>query len=76
MNVIEKMEKDCFEFGLVVIWAIWLSRNAVVMNGEARDIYGTANFAASFYQEYKNAIRKEEQTVCREIQKWQSHHRD
>ena len=70
-NVTEKMEKDCFEFGLLVIWAIWMSINAMVMNGDARDSYGTANFAASFYQEYKNAIRREEKTVCREKERWQ-----
>ena len=36
-NITKKMDKDCFEFGLVVIWTIWNNRNAVVMNGENRD---------------------------------------
>ena len=70
-NVTEKMDPECFEFGLLVVWTMWMSRNAVVINGETRDSYGTANFATTFYQEYKNAIRLEEKKASRKIQKWQ-----
>ena len=65
------MDPECVEFGLVVIWAIWMSRNAVVMNGDTRDSYGIALFATNFYQEYKNAIRLDEKAASREIQQWQ-----
>ena len=43
------MDPECVEFGLVVIWAIWMSTNAVVMNGDTRDSYGIALFATNFY---------------------------
>ena len=42
-----------FEFGLVVMWAIWGSRHAVLMNEENRDCKGTAGFASRFFTEYR-----------------------
>ena len=36
-NVIEKMDQGCFEFGMVVIWAIWNNCNIIVMNEKHRD---------------------------------------
>ena len=61
-NITEKMDQDCFEFGLVVLWTIWNNCNVVVnvMNGENRDSQGATNFAATFFQEYKNAMQQEE----------------
>ena len=69
-KVTDKMDSECFEFGLIVIWAIWMSRNAVVMNGDTRDSYGITKFAMQFYQEYKNAIKWDEKSDSREVQKW------
>ena len=71
LNITEKMDKDCFEFGLVVIWTIWNNRNAFVMNGKNKDSQGAANFEATFFQEYRNAMQKEEGRPIRVNQKWQ-----
>ena len=65
------MEHGCFEFGLTVLWAIWNMRTAVARNGGKRDSQGTAMFATSFYQEYKNIHRREEKQVCSIKQNWQ-----
>ena len=72
-NITEKMDQDCFEFGLVVLWTIWNNCNVVVnvMNGENRDSQGATNFAATFFQEYKNAMQQEEGRPNRVNQKWQ-----
>ena len=43
----------------MVIWTIGNNRNAIVMNGENRDSQGAANFAVTFFQEYRNAMLKE-----------------
>ena len=55
LNVTEKMEKDSFEYGLIVPWAIWNNRSTVEMNGDTRTSQRTANYATSFYQEFKTA---------------------
>ena len=69
LNVTEKMEKDSFEYGLIVSWAIWNNRNAIVMNGDTRTSQRIANFATSFYQELKSAKQREHLLVNREAQK-------
>ena len=52
------------------MWTIWNNRNAVVMNGKNRDNQGAANFAVTFFQEYKNAMLKEEGGAIKVNQKW------
>ena len=49
-NITKKIDKDYFEFELVVIWTIGNNRNAIVMNGENRDSQRAANFAVTFFK--------------------------
>ena len=70
LKVTGNMNQNTFEFGLIIIWAIWNNRNAVVMQENARNSQGVAMFAASYYQEYKNATAKEERIVTAEKQIW------
>ena len=65
------MDLKSFELGLVVMWATWNSRNALVINGETRESKGTADFAMSLFNEYQPQNNRET-PIFRVPQRWQA----
>ena len=69
--VSEKLDQNSFEFGLIILWAIWNNRNAFIMQGKRRNSQDVSRFATSYLQDYKQAIAKMERQKQRGRQIWE-----
>ncbi|XVE70119.1 hypothetical protein DITRI_Ditri10aG0045800 [Diplodiscus trichospermus] len=71
MQAYRGMNREEFEKGVTLLWAIWNNRNNEVKEGRRNTVQGTLEFALTYWEEYK---RNQVQNVYRgerTDQKWE-----